>query len=197
MLAQRTPVVQGLPPRTELTRIGGSYVIRTPEVACVTAVPTTTAPFAFWNGEAQPSATFPTSPGGLVYVIDAIGWLCTTSAGAASMFQLLALIPKLPTAAQPDTAGTLVIDGLSGQPYAGLAKVSATVTVVDDGWFSLGNKIETPLTATGGAGLEVPAEGGIIIPPGHLLALAILAVNTTAKGKFMIRYHEVELPVVT
>ncbi len=197
MLAQRTPIVQGLPPRTELTRAGGSFVIRTPEVACVTAVPTTTAPFTLWNGEAQPSTAYPTSPGGLVYVIDAIGWLCTTSAAAASMFQLLALIPKAPVAAQPDTAGTLVIDGLSGQAYSGLAKVSATVTVVDDGWFSAGNKAETPLSATGGLGFEVPFEGGLIIPPGHLLALACLAVNTTGKGKFMIRYHEVEIPVVT
>jgi hypothetical protein len=177
--------------------MGGSFVLRTPEVACVTAVPTTTAPFTLWNGEAQPSATFPLHAGGLVYVIDAIGWLCTTSAGAASMFQLLALIPKLPVAAQPDTAGTLVINGQSGQPYSGLAKVSVTVTVVDDGWFSAGNKAETPLTATGGLGLEVAFEGGLIVPPGHLLALACLAVNTTAKGKFMIRYHEVELPVVT
>ncbi len=197
MLAQRTPVVQGLPPRTELTRIGGSYVIRTAEIACVTAVPTTSAPATLWNGEAQPSTAYPTSPGGLVYVIDYLGWLCTTSAGAASMFELLALIPKAPVAANPATADTLVINGLSGQPYNGLAAISHTVTVVDDGWFSVGNKVETALAATVGAALEIPIEGGIIIPPGHLLALACIAVNNTAKGKFMIRYHEVEIPVVT
>src|SRR5512146_1524614 len=86
---------QDLPPRAELTRFGNSVVHRTDEVACVTAIPTTTAPHTFWNGEAN---------GGKSYVIDRLVWTCTTSAAAASAFSLVAVVNVAATATVPSTA---------------------------------------------------------------------------------------------
>ena len=70
-------VSQDLPERAEIARLGGTVIMRTDEVACVTAVPTTTAAHTLWNGE---------SAGGKSYVIDRITWTCTTSNAAASSF---------------------------------------------------------------------------------------------------------------
>jgi hypothetical protein len=184
-----TLTAQSLPERAELTRLGNSWVIRTAAVACVTAVPTTTAPASIWNGEPA---------GGKSYVIDNIGWVCTTSNAAATMFGLLACLNVLPLASQPASTDTLAISSLNGRKYSGKAGMSHTVTVVDDNWVALGNAGNTnALTATVGYTLWVPIEGLIIVPPGYLLNLAVIAQSTTAFGKFMVQYHEVQLPVVT
>lgn len=179
-------IAQALPERTELCRQGNSWVIRTAAVACVTAIPTTTAPASIWNGEPQ---------GGLIYVIDNISWTCTTSAGAASMFGLLTCLNVQPLTSAPATTDTLVISSTNGRKYAGRAVMSHTVTVVDDGWVAWGNSGNTnALTATVGYSFQVPIEGQLILAPGFLLNLACIAVNTTAIGKFCVHYHEVNLP---
>lgn len=177
-------VNQVLPERAELVRLGNSFVIKTAAVVCVTALPTTTAPAHIWNGE---------PPGGKTYVIDGIAWTCTTSAGAASMFGLIAQVNILPVTANPATTDTLVASSLNGRKYAGRAGMGHTATVVNDNWIALGNNVSTPLTATVGLSLDVPVQGLIQIPPGYLLGLGVVAVNATAAGMFCVRYHEVQL----
>jgi hypothetical protein len=182
-------VTQDLPERTEVVRLGNSWAIRTAEVACVTAVPTTTAPHYLWNGEPA---------GGKSYIIDNLGWMCTTSAGAASMFAMLVCLNVLPLTSAPATADALEIASLNGRNYSGKAKTGHTATVIDDKWWPLGNVVNSnALTATVGCSIWQFVEGSIIVPPGYLLNLACIAVNATAKGKFVIQYHEVQLPVVT
>jgi hypothetical protein len=182
-------ITQGTPERMEMVRLGNSWVIRTAAIACVTAIPTTTASSYLWNGE--PS-------GGKSYVIDNIGWICTTSAAAASMFGLLLCLNKAPLTAAPATADTLNIATLNGRGYGGNAATGHTATVVDDNWWSVGNSGNTnALTATGGYTLWCVLEGSVIITPGRILGLACIAVNTTAAGKFIIQYHEVQIPNVT
>jgi hypothetical protein len=178
-------VAQALPERADLVRLGGSWIIRTAAVACVTAVPTTTAPATIWNGEPA---------GGKYYLIDNIGWICTTSAGAASMFALLAMVNILPQSSNPATADTLAIATLNGRKYQGRAGMSHAVTVVDDNWCAVGNAGNAnALTATVGYAFWVPIESLIILPPGYLLSLACIAANATAQGKFCVQYHEVQI----
>ena len=183
-------VSPALPERAELVRLGNSWIIRTAAVACVTAVPTTTAPAYLWNGE---------NVGGKSYVIDALGWICTTSAGSRSMFALLACLNQTPVSAAPATADPLAIATLGGRAYSGLAAMGHAATVVDDNWVPIGQTGNTaPLGSTAGratVGLTVwqPIQGTIIVPPQYLLNLACIAVNTTAAGQFAVLYHEVQL----
>lgn len=182
-------VAQGLPERTEIVRLGGSFVKLSDAVACVTAIPTTAAPHYLWNGEPA---------NGKSYVVDSLNWQCSTSAGAASMFSMLACLSILPVTAQPATADTAAtVSTLNGRKYGGRAQTSHTVTIVDDKWWPLGLPFHSgALTATVGAQLEVPVNGLIIIPPGCGLSVAVLAVNTTALGRLAYRWHEVQLPVL-
>jgi hypothetical protein len=178
-------VTLGVPAKTDIVRQGRGAIVKTGAIACVTALPTTTASAYLWNGEPVTS--------NVCYVIDRIAWTCTTSAAAASMFALAICVGKA-AVTQPATTQTLVAATLNGRQYVGAAGMGITATITDDGWTTLGNSIDTnALTATVGASLDVPVDGGLIIAPGRLLSLACIAVNTTAAGRFFVHFHEVEL----
>lgn len=182
-------VSQDLPERAELTRLGSSVIWRTDEVACVTAIPTTTAPHTLWNGEAA---------GGKCYVIDRLVWTCTTSNAAASSFSLLAVVNKAAATSKPSTADTQAQTVYStGKGYAGKAVSSHAVTVVDDVWFPVGPTFTTALTATVGSQVEAFINGSIILAPGYVMGVACVAQSTTGKGKLAIYFHEVQIPVAT
>jgi hypothetical protein len=182
-------MTQDAPERAEVTRLGYAVTQRSGAVACVTAIPTTTAAFTLWNGEAA---------GGKLYIIDSINWTCTTSAAAASMFSLVVMIPVATFTAAPTTADTVVADSLSGRTYAGKGVMSHSVTVTDNGWWSIGNTFNSTLTATVGAQIEAPVNGAIVLAPGYILCIACVAANTTAVGKVSVKYFEVpSLPAIT
>lgn len=183
-------VSQDLPERSQIARLGSTVIMRTDSVACVTAVPTTTAAHTLWNGE--------TTGSGKAYVIDRITWVCLTSAAAATNFSMQGVVNKTAAASVPATADTQAQTVYStGRGYSGKARVSHTVTVVDDVWFPLGNTLVTALTTTIGHTLDVPINGEIILAPGYVMGVSIMAVNTTAKGTLCWWFHEVTLPVVT
>jgi hypothetical protein len=179
---------QGQPQNTDVVRQGLSYMLKSALVACVTALPTTTASQHIWNGEAL---------GGKSLVIDGIGWTCTTSAAAASMFSMAYMIPVLGVTANPSTTDTLTISGLSGRAYTGAVAMGHTSTVVNSGWVGIGPTVHSgALTATVGIQIWQELASPIIIPPNKLLCLACTAVNTTAVGFFSLRVHERQLTVL-
>ena len=183
-------VSQDLPERAEIARLGSTVIMRTDEVACVTAIPTTTAAHTLWNGE---------SSGGKSLVIDRVTWQCTTSAAAASAFALVAVVNKAAATAAPSTADTQAQTVYTtGRGYSGKAKTSHTVTVVDDVWVPIGNS-STPsaLTGTVGVTLDVSLNGTIVLAPGYVMGVSCVAVNTTAKGKLAFWFHEVQIPTAT
>lgn len=182
-------VSQDLPERAEIARLGSTVIMRTDEVACVTAIPTTTAPHTLWNGE---------SPGGKSLVLDKITWTCTTSNAAASMFSLLAVVNKASTATVPSTADTQAQTVYTtGKGYSGKARVSHAVTVVDDVWFPIGGAFVTALSATVGAQVEANLNGMIVLAPGYVMGVACVAQSTTGKGKLAFWFHEVQIPTAT
>lgn len=183
-------VSQDLPERAEIARLGSTVIMRSDEVACVTAIPTTTAAHTLWNGE---------SAGGKSLILDRITWQCTTSAAAASAFALVAVVNKASTASAPATADTQAQTVYTtGRGYAGKAKTSHTVTVVDDVWFPLGQST-TPsaLTGTVGVTIDVSLGGLIVLAPGYVMGISCVAVNTTAKGKVAFWFHEATIPTTT
>jgi len=178
-------VTLGVPLKADIVRQGRGAIVKTGAIACVTALPTTTASAYLWNGEPVTS--------NVNYVVDRITWTCTTSAGVASMFALAICVGKT-AVTQPATVQTLVTGTLNGRNYVGNAGMGVTATVTDDNWSTIGNHVDTnALTATVGASIDVPIDGGLIIAPGRLLSLACIAVNTTAAGRFFVHFHEVEL----
>ena len=176
----------GLPEKTELTRLGAGVVIKTTAAVtlAVGAWPTTTASHYIYNGEPG---------GGKHYVIDKISWNCnTTSAGAATFFQMVACLGRA-SVTQPATTATLVAASLNGKRYGGRAGMGNAATIANDIWVPIGPTFTTALTTTIGMGVEAPINGGIIVPPGHLLSLDCLSVNATSSGAFTVTLYEVQL----
>jgi len=177
-------VVQALPERTELVRMGSSYFSVGTGVAPVTAIPSTGAHFSLWNGEAD---------GGKSYIIDAVGTVITTSAGAAIN---LGICGQLNLGKVTNPAGAVAIKSLSGKlNYGGLGNCKASVTVTNDSaWLPLGNTVVCANTANLMLNVHYELYGRIIIPPGGLFSLVSLcnAAGSAVCTPYMI-WHEVQL----
>jgi hypothetical protein len=174
-----------LPERAQIVSQGNSWVKTTDAIACVTAIPTTTAAHTFWFNDPTKCA-----------IIDRIVWTCTTSNGAATMGSLVGLINFAKVATVPSTSDTATtVNGLTGKTYSGYMKSSHGATVVNDTWFAIGTANNTAaLTATVGFQFEVFVNGLIIMPPGgSLFSLSCVAQSTTMVGKVSLFWHEVPL----
>lgn len=186
-------MAQGLPPLTELVRLGDSWwVPTTTAFAALTTEPTTVAGLSLYN--AEPS-------NGKCYAIDSVFlWERVADATQENYTALFAML-NTRTSAAP-SAGTLltaatVIKSLSGRPsYAGSAQVRAGATVVNDGWQSIGNS-EPFVGAIAGdiwKTKDVPLAGMFLCPPGAAFNVHVAKVAATASQlQVGIRYHEVQL----
>lgn len=178
-------VSQALPERAELVRLGNSYWTASATTAPVTAIPTTAAHLALWNGEQDD---------GLSYVIDFVGTYSTVSAAAAINLGLCAQV-NLGKVASP--VGVQAIKSLSGRAnYRGKGNAkTAAITITDNtAWHPVGNQLVIANTANILASVEYAVYGRYVIPPGGMFALAALA---NAAGNMTciswVIWHEVRL----
>jgi len=177
-------VEQALPERTELVRMGKSYILIGTAVAPVAALPTTAAHLSLWNGEQDD---------GLSYVIDTVGAWTAVSAGAAINIGMCAQ-QNLGKISNP--AGTLVPKSLNGRAnYTGKGNGKASVTVTNDSaWHPVGVPLVSANTATLMMCVEYPVYGRYIVPPGGMFSVASLCnAAGSATCQPWIIYHEVRL----
>lgn len=179
-------VVQGLPERSDLIRLGQSYMVRQgTAVAPVTAEPTTAAHYSVWNGE---------NPGGRSYVIDMIGCAITTSTAVATALYTVAQLNLTNPITAPSAGDTP--KSLSGRKnYGGKGLFRQSVTITDDGgWHNVGPALFPPQgSATSGLVYEFSTLGRYIVPPQGMFSLASVATTTTGAVKYWVIYHEVDI----
>lgn len=136
-------------------------------VAPVAAVPTTAAQFALWNGEPD---------GGKTYTITAVSFTTAVSAGAAFVGQLLA---NVAAARRPIISGTAAngprsTDGITGGTNAVVAS-AVTIGATWGVWHPVGMSVNGgAATATISMGAWQNVRGLYLLPPGGVLALAVL-----------------------
>lgn len=178
-------VAQGLPPLTELVRLGHCWSIRTPLANAfqpVAAWPTTLANIVLHNGHATRSL-----------VILSVWASAQTSIAAATSFSLLAQISNAGVAAPTDNTAVLVTSR-SGKTYAGSSKkaIANTAFAIADKWTVIGESPGHPSTAIG-AGVFADVFGGWIVPPGACFCVNLVA--STAGGTMVqgVDWAEVEL----
>lgn len=181
-------VVQGLSAMAEMVRMGQTWQVSIATGNAFTHVaawPTTRAELVLYNGEPGPN--------GKSYVIESV-WAANvaTSIAAASAYTILGQV--VPTGAAPtDDTAQLITSRRGKATYGGLAKraVANTAFGVASKWEVLGS-IVTP-TASIGSGLSVPINGAIIIPPGGLFLLNLIAGTATGTASVGIVWSEVQL----
>lgn len=165
------------------TAKGYGYQARTTSaVAAVVDEPTTTALFTLWNGE---------SGGGKVYVIEGLMANQDVSGAAASRWTLFACVHPVNMAAV--TADITKINSTRGiANYGGNARLDVGATVVDDGWYPVANSQDVEATGTlGGAGLFVPVNGTLIIPPTAAISLHVYASSVDEDFNVGFKWFEV------
>lgn len=179
----------GLPPLTELVRMGNSWQVQTATpAAALTTEPTTTAALSIWNGNASGNP-------GIILVIDSVAAIeRVVDVTQQNQLALFAMNSVVPVAAP--TATALTIRSLSGKAYGGKVRPVAGLTVTNDGWFPIGNTTPNAAAVAGGAWrvTDVDLKGMHIIQPGGLFSLHAAKIAATASQiNFVIRWHEVSI----
>lgn len=180
-------VAQGLPPKSELTRLGATWSCMIPTGSAFTFVnawPTTRAELVLLNTSTTKSL-----------VMDSAWMVNITSQAAAQPYVLIAQIVRNHAAVTDDTAALIV--GRSGQSgYNGVAQRDlAITTMVANRWELLANAAVSPMTTNLANGVLAEMYGGWIVPP--LAAIGFAGVAGTAAGTAIIgvTWHEVTLPI--
>jgi len=185
-------VVQGLPPKTDIVRLGNTWhccIATASAFTHVAAWPTTRAEIVLYNGE---------SAGGKSYIIDS-AWAANvaTSIAAASAYTLIGqIVPGPVTAPTDDTAQLITSASGRGTNYSGKARRAIANTA-----FAVANKWEilngAPSGAAGSIGLGIFAavDGGLQVPPGAVLCLNLITGTATGTACIGVKWHEVQLPV--
>ena len=188
-------VTLGLPERTELVRLGGSWQVTIATgLAALTALPTTTGGLSLYNGEPA---------NGKVYAIESFGSaeevIDATQADTTAIFAMMnAGVVAAPTTGTALSASTF--KSMSGVPnYAGTALAASGATVVNNTWFPHG-QVAVLASAVAGAIWkvnEVYVNGLYMVRPGGQFQIcAVKAAAAAAQQFYYIRWHEVQLPYV-
>jgi len=184
-------VAQGLPAYTEMTRRGfGFQVIATSALAGLVVRPSTTAALTLYNGE---------STGGKSYIVDRIFTHCLVSDNVQGRFMLWACIhPAGMTAPASELAASATnMTGMSGRTYSGNGVVNLALACTDNGWFPVSTSTDfEPTGVLPGAGIVVPIEGRLIVPPTGAISLQVVTSHTDATYVTGLSWWEEQLNLV-
>lgn len=168
----------------DLVNSGCVWSTKSATTACVVAPPTTAAILGIQNGEAD---------GGKSYVFLALGAINIVNVASLSDFGLLYSIQLI----KPATALTSDVTPTCHKPrcgtYGGNAIVDNAPTVVDNGWYPIGNSNINTLATVPGASIWVPLNGLIVLPPGGVLALSAIGSTTAVTVQISATWAEINL----
>lgn len=172
---------------TERTRagrrfMGGCQVIAS-GIAPVTAIPTTTATLALYN----------TAPdGGKSLVIDQIGHFLGSGTPTAGATLLVTVSVGKPTA--PSAAANYSSISCSGVGTS-IARWATALTIPSgSAWIQAASQMQLAAANVGQGDFPANLNGGLIVPPGYALGIAILSgTGTTPLYSVSATWDELEL----
>ena len=135
------------------------------------AVPTTTAPWALYNGEPK---------GGKAYVILGSYGIQGGTPAALNSWGLVDQVSDLATGTTEPAAdlvtSAVAVNRKGNQGiYGGAAVISLALTVLDDRWAPVGGSTNTVVVSLTGTQLYVSLAPPVILPPGSIYSLASVA----------------------
>jgi len=172
----------------EMTRAGRRFhgVFSTTGIAPVQSVPTTAAAWALYNGDSSKS-----------YVLDGIsGALLSGTAGVGGGF--LAIVAPLNAAlaaAAGSAVGSRSLGSLTSKAVLGINYTLSALVAGSTQWGFVETAVSpSAALGAGSGGITADVHGRIIVPPGKVLGLSLLApAGTTPLYLAGCTWHEVEL----
>ena len=175
----------------DVTRAGSFIYRNSTAVAAVTGLPTTATNTAFRNSA---------DDGGPSVIIDAIFALQIGNGAAAfgqwGMIYVMGqtrvasqavdvLIPRKANGlgSTSGQVGTVVTQSIGGTALD-------AVTGVAIGWMPIGPSVETVVASLPGTQMWADVDGRLILPPGHIIGLHVLASQTTPTFIMGMMWHE-------
>lgn len=155
--------------------------------APVTAIPTTAAIFALWNGNAAATRL-------CLSILRISAWQVSGTAGLGK-----ALIAGLsPTSQTAVTSATNAIKtNLSASARTSAATFGTDITLGGTPSWNIYGGSDQPAAVQVGGGVTCRLDGEILVPPGYALGLSVLSpVGTTALYGMSVIYAEVEASLV-
>ncbi len=152
-------------------------------VAAVIAPPTLLSQLSLYNNEDN---------GGLSYRPLRVFAIVTSTPAGLSQFQLVHCVHRAqPTPIPPANIPITSITNHKANfgAYAGRARIALALTVVDDLWKPLGYSILNAVTGVGW-GLDVWLDDLVIIPPGGLYSIGVVASTTTVLTRAGVSWAE-------
>ena len=168
---------QGLPPYTEMSRLGNGWTLLSAAFTTVAAVPSTTAAQEIFNNTAGPGAM-------TLVVADLFAFQLLSTAAA----QTYGIWAQVTTQKAAPTNGAQTFFSVSGrQSWASVAGgpllTAAGTTVVANGWRPFGSvQAWGTAAATPGNAWNAPVDGKLIVPPGCSLCLTVAGSIATASS---------------
>lgn len=161
------------PPKAELSaagrRFAGGCQVIASGIAPVTAVPTTTATLALFNGEAD---------GGANLIVERVGF-CLGSGTPTAGATLFLCVTSTKVATVPTMAANYALQNMSDGARATRALLATAVTVATSAWFAAGSSFQLAAANVGQGGDYYVGDGEIVIPPGYAMGIAILSGTGT------------------
>ncbi len=176
---------------TEITRAGSFIYRNTTAVAALTGLPTTATNTAFRNSA---------DDGGPSVIIDAIFALQIGNGAAAfgqwGMIYVIGqtrvdsqavdvLVPRKANGlgSTSGQVGTVVTQSIGGTALDGTTGVAI-------GWMPIGPTVTTVVASLPGTQMWADVDGRLILPPGHIIGLHVLASQTTPTFVMGMMWHE-------
>lgn len=179
---------QTLPSRHELAKAGRIYCWSSATAtakAPVTAIPTTAAIFALYNGN-------PAGLGGLALSI--LGFSYFQVSGTAGLgAAIIAGVSPTIQAAAVTSATNAIKTSTSGSARASAATFGTDITLAGTPAWNVWGGSNQPAAVQVGAGVYVPVNGELLVPAGFCLGMSVLSpVGTTALYGMTVVYAEIE-----
>jgi len=164
--------------------MGGTQVIAS-GIAPVSAIPTTTATLALFNTEPD---------GGKSLVIDQIGMFLGSGTAAAGATLLATVTVGKPTA--PSAASNYSSQSCSGRGTS-IARWATALTIpAGSAWIQVSSSFQLATANVGQGDMPSGFLGGLVVPPGYALGLAILSgAGTTPLYSVSATWGELELDI--
>ncbi len=180
-------VAQHLPPSTIMALSGKLYeVIASSAAACLASatIPTTAALGTLWNGE---------NGGGKVYIIDRVfAQLVATDTATKNRFGMWVCNHIAMTAPTASITAFKNTRGDAGTPDN--ARFGVGETVIDDGWFPVGNGILNEENQTdGGSQVDVPLFGRYVVQPQHGFSIHCVSNDTNITVRVGVSFYVLDI----
>lgn len=183
-------VAQYLPPLALIVAAGKGFEVMAASAAACLATgtrPTTAALGTLWNGE---------DGGGKCYVISRVfAQQVGSDETSRNRFGIYVCNHGTLAGATAPVADITAIRSLRGDSgYSGNARFDVGATVVDEGWFPIGNsETAEERQTTGGSQISIPVKGMYVVQPQHAFSIHCTSNDTNITVRVGVTWFEVVL----